>query len=107
MSADTPKPTKPRKLSISRKVILGVAFTLLMLALIAFTSFFSTQRFLAVAAKVKQTRTTLDAINGVQRDLLDIERGVLRFMLSGEDIYLTDFEHGHSFVDEGLNKLRN
>jgi two-component system sensor kinase FixL len=99
-------PPKPRKLSISRKVILGVAFTLLMLALIAFTSFFSIQRFLAVVAKVNQTRTTLDTISGVQRDLWDIERGVLRFMLSGDDLYLDRFEHGQSFIDEGLGTLR-
>ena len=65
MPADAPKPTKPRKLSISRKVILGVAFTLFMLALIALTSFISTRRFLAVSAKVAETREILERIERV------------------------------------------
>ena len=99
-------PPKPRKLSISRKVILGVTFTLMMLALIGFTSFYSIQRFMVVVAKVNQTREALDTINAVQRELGDIETGALKFMISGDDTYLGRFKHGSSFIKDGLSKLR-
>jgi two-component system, LuxR family, sensor kinase FixL len=103
---DAPTPTKPRKLSISRKVILGVAFTLFMLALIALTSFISTRRFLAVSAKVAETREILERIERVQRYFMEMESGVRGFMLSGEDRHLVPYEHGQSFIIHELQDLR-
>ncbi len=105
--ADYPTPPqKPRKIPISRKVILSVAFTLLMLALIALTSFVSTRRFLAVTGEVAQTREVLEKVDLLQRYFLQMESGVRGFMLSGDDSHLTPYVHGQSFIIQELQDLR-
>jgi PAS domain S-box-containing protein len=106
MRDEPPKTTKPRRLSISRKVILGVAFTLLMLALIALTSFISTRRFLAVSGEVAQRRETLERIERVQRYFMEMENGVRGYLLSGDDQHLVPYEHGQSFIVQELQELR-
>jgi PAS domain S-box-containing protein len=99
-------PPKPRKLSITRKVVLGVAFTLIMLALIALTSFMSTRRFLNTSAQVSRTREILESTERVQRYFLEMESGVRAFLLSGDETYLGPFDHGQSFIIEELQTLQ-
>ena len=98
--------TQPAKLSISRKVILGVIFTLIMLALIALVSLMSTQRFLATSASVAQVREVLERSERVQRYFMEMESGVRGFMLSGDDDALVPYEHGQSFIIQELQALR-
>ena len=103
MPEDQPK---PRKLSISRKVIIGVAFTLVMLGLIALISFLSTRRFLNVSAQVTETREILERSERVQRYFMEMESGVRGFLLSGDDRFLVPYDHGQSFIIQELQTLR-
>ena len=103
MSEDLPK---PRKLSISRKVIIGVAFTLVMLGLIALISFLSTRRFLNVSAQITETREILERSERLQRYFTEMESGVRGFLLSGDDRFLVPYDHGQSFIIQELQMLR-
>ncbi len=96
----------PSKLSISRKVILGVVFTLVMLVLIALVSLMSTRRFLATSATVSEDREVLERSERVQRYFMDMESGVRGFMLSGDDRLLVAYETGQSFIIQELQALR-
>lgn len=98
--------TQSAKLSISRKVILGVIFTLIMLGLIALVSLISTRRFLATSVAVSEVREVLERSERVQRYLMEIESGVRGFMLSGDDNSLIPYDHGQSFIIQELQALR-
>ena len=96
----------PYKLSISRKVILGVVFTLVMLGMIALVSLISTRRFLATSAAVGEVREVLERSERAQRYFMEMESGVRGFMLSGDDDALIPYEHGQSFIIQELQGLR-
>jgi PAS domain S-box-containing protein len=84
-----------------------VAFTLVMLGLIALTSFISTQRFLAVSTEVGTVRETLDQSAKVQKYFVDIESGVRAYFVTGqEDPHLNPYSNGLSFIRDGLSNLR-
>jgi PAS domain S-box-containing protein len=101
----TSPPASQPRVSISRKVILGVAFTLIMLAMIAFTSWLSTRRFLANSQLVAETRAVLELNQRALWRLTDIESGVRGYLLSGDPDFLVPYEHGLSFVIQDLQNL--
>ncbi len=100
-----PQPTA-NNLSISRKVVLGVAFTLVMLALIALISFVSTRRLLGTVAEANEVREMLERSERLHRYFLEMESGVRGYMLSGDDALLIPYGHGQSFIIEEIRALR-
>ncbi len=98
--------TAPAKLSISRKVIIGAGFTLFMLALIAITSFMTTQRLLETSAKIAEKRDVLLASERLLRHILEMENGVRGFLLSGKDELLVPYTHGLSFIIQDITDLK-
>ncbi len=101
----TSHPAVPR-LSISRKVIIGASFTLFMLALIALTSFMTTQRLLEVSRKIGEKRDVLLASERLLRHILEMENGVRGFLLSGKDELLVPYTHGLSFIIQDISDLK-
>lgn len=98
-------PPEPR-ISISRKVILGVIFTLVMLALIALTSFLATRRFQLNAEGIALAREVLETTERMQRHLAEMESGVRGYLLTGNEEFLIPHEQGYSFVVQDIQKLR-
>jgi PAS domain S-box-containing protein len=94
------------KLSISRKVTMGVGFTLVMLILIVLVSFISTRRFLETSEAIASSREILEHSERVQRYFLEMESGVRGFLLSGNDADLNPYDHGLSFIIQELQTLK-
>jgi len=103
--SDVVTPPEPR-ISISRKVILGVVFTLAMLALIALTSFLATRRFQLNAEAIALAREVLETTERLQRHTSEMESGVRGFLLSGEEQFLIPHEQGYSFIVQDIQQLR-
>ncbi len=93
------------RISISRKVILGVVFTLVMLALIALTSVFATRRFQNNSEAINDTREVLEMSERMLRHLTEMENGVRGYLLAGDEEFLVPYKHGHSFIMQDLQKL--
>jgi two-component system, LuxR family, sensor kinase FixL len=94
------------RISISRKVKLGVGFTLVMLILIVLVSFVSTRKFLDISAAIAEGREILEHTERVQRLFMEMESGVRGFLLSGNDEDLNAYDHGLSFIIQELQTLR-
>jgi len=98
-------PPTTEKLSISRKVIIGAGITLLMLAMIAVTSFMTTRRLLEVSQKIAERRQIQLRSELMQRHIVEMENGVRGFMLSGKDDMLVPYTHGFSFIIDDITSL--
>ena len=99
-------PPMTERLSISRKVIIGAGITLLMLGMIAVTSFMTTRRLLEVSQKIAERRQVQLRSELMQRHIVEMENGVRGFMLSGKDDMLVPYTHGLSFIIDDIASLR-
>jgi PAS domain S-box-containing protein len=93
------------RISISRKVMLGMVFTLLMLGLIALVSWVSMRRFVLVWADIAQTREILERCERVDRYFIEMESGVRGYLLTGKAADLDPYDHGLSFIVQELKAL--
>ncbi len=98
--------SKPLKLSIPRKVILGVCLAFSMIGLIALVSLISTHRVIEVSDQVSAAREILDHGARVQRFFMEMESGVRGFLLSGDDAQLKAYDEGQSSIITELQTLR-
>ena len=93
------------KLSVSRKVLLEVVFSLVMFGLIAMTSLVSTRQFTETVKAETSAREGLELIGRVRRHVMETDNGVRGFLLSGDENFLTLFNHGEPAVLGVLNDL--
>ena len=99
-------PTAPVKLSISRKVIIGAGFTLLMLGMIAVTSFMTTRNLLETSKNVADKREVLLRSERLLRHLVEMDSGVRGYLISGKDELLNPYTHGLSFIIQDITDLK-
>jgi two-component system, LuxR family, sensor kinase FixL len=99
-------PTAPEKLSISRKVIIGATFTLVMLGMISVTSFMTTRRLVETAERVGEKRDVLLRSEQLLRHIIEMENAVRGFVISGNDEVLVPYTHGLSFILQDIVDLK-
>ncbi len=87
-------------------MIIGAGFTLVMLALIAITSFMTTRSLIEVSQKVSEHRQVQLKSELMQRRIVEMENGVRGFMLSGKDDMLVPYTHGLSFIIDDISSLK-
>ncbi|MDI3291320.1 CHASE3 domain-containing protein [Polyangium sp. 15x6] len=92
--------------TIGQKLALGFALPLIILGLLGFFSYRSTQQLLDTSARVTHTHQVLTDLSEILSDLQDVETGQRGYVLTGKEEFLGPYHSGRSDVTKHLEHVK-
>jgi signal transduction histidine kinase len=94
-------------MTFKTKIVFGFGIAVLSLLIVAMLSYRSFIRDEQDRRWVAHTYQVMEKLDSVQIDLIDAETGVRGFIISGDDDFLSDYNHGISRIDQDLREIRS
>jgi methyl-accepting chemotaxis protein len=95
------------KLSIGAKILVGFGLALVMLLVIAATSYRSTTKLIDNAEWVVHTHRVLESLENVLAQITNAETGQRGYLLTGRESYLEPYHAAAKALDTRLDELRH
>ncbi|MDT8445751.1 MAG: CHASE3 domain-containing protein [bacterium] len=92
--------------SIRGKIVVGFAFTLVMLATISGFAYYSTASLIQAAGWVSHTRDVMGKLDSLLSLLKDTETGQRGYLITGRDNYLTPYIEGKKQLVVALDEIQ-
>src|SRR4051812_37881924 len=93
--------------SIEQKTRLTFILVILLVILIGFLSYRSTLNFITANQSVTHTRSVLDELQGTLSSVQDVQAAQLAYLLTGNTIYLDQYNALDGLVAQHLATLRD
>jgi methyl-accepting chemotaxis protein len=94
------------RLTIGKRISFGYGVSILLLLLVAGSSYRSTRQLVEAAHWREHTYQVLSSLEAVNASMLDAETGDRGFLLTGEDSYLEPYRSGLTRIEQQQRELR-
>ncbi|GEM_PF-4144199 len=98
--------SKNMKLNVEQKINFGFIFALLTLLIVGILSYLSIESLIERTKWVAHTQKVIAQLKDVQEDIQNIESGSRGYVITGEGIFLEQYESGTRLINKELGTLR-